>query len=47
MRDMPNIIKKNYGIANIMVNENNIKVNNSIIKKKIKLRTKLSKNSLK
>ena len=43
MRDMPNIIKKNYGIANIMVNENDIKVNNSIIKKKIKLRTKFVK----
>jgi len=43
MRDMPNIIKKNYGIANIMVNENNIKVNNSIIKKKIKLRSKFIK----
>jgi hypothetical protein len=43
MRDMPNIIKKNYGIADIMVNENNIKVNNTIIKKKIKMRTKFIK----
>jgi hypothetical protein len=40
---MPNIIKKNYGIANIMVNENNIKVNNDIIKKKIKMRKKFIK----
>ena len=47
MRDMPNIIKKNYGIANIMVDNNDIKVNDSIIKKKIKMRTKFIKNSLK
>ena len=43
MKDMPNIIKKNYGIANIMVNNNNIKINNAIIKKKIKLRSKFIK----
>ena len=43
MRDMPNIIKKNYGIADIMINENNIKVNNKIIKKKIMIRKKFIK----
>jgi hypothetical protein len=43
MKDMPNIIKKNYGISNIMVNENDIKVNNEIIKKKIKMRKKFIK----
>lgn len=47
MKDMPNIIKKNYGIANIIVNDNNIKVNNDIIKRKLRCIKNSSKNSLK